>query len=499
MENTAEEKIVKKPPFRKTILLIVLAIIIYLLLIIWAKKLQMISTFPWVGVNVQDLVWYVDSSLEFEEINFIDSDWYNINWLYVWTWKGKTVYYFHWNWWPLNYFYSEIKYINELWYNVISYDYPWYWKSEWYPYKNNVDRFSKEFYEYIKKEKGISDEDLIVWWYSIWTAVATDFASKNTFDKLILVSPLSSRYDMSNYIFWFPLQKYLFVSDSYKTKKLVQNFNNSVLIIHWNNDKIVPFWQWKKVFDNYSWEKNFIEIDNFWHNYIIDTYWESLKNIFKKHLKWEKLWFIDNYFFIWAKEKHDLEFENRIDLFDDYSIQKFVSAKVPFWNKSYKPFELDKIGSDFIYDTKWWSQILRKEANDALQKMWESFYNAFDKKLSVVSAYRSYSYQKWIKDRWCPDNLCAKAWYSEHQSWLAIDIFEASTNKIWMWNSNLKSYYDWMNENAHTYWFHNTYQKWLDIDTYEIEPWHWRFIWIELATYLKNNNITIAEYYNKKN
>jgi D-alanyl-D-alanine carboxypeptidase len=118
-------------------------------------------------------------------------------------------------------------------------------------------------------------------------------------------------------------------------------------------------------------------------------------------------------------------------------------------------------------------------------------------KMVIVSAYRSYQYQKWIKLRWCPDNLCAKAWYSEHQSWLAVDFWEASTNYKWKNNNRLKNYYEWLKNNASDFGFHNTYQKWLDIDWYEIEPWHWRYLWVELAKYLENENITFAEYYKK--
>jgi LAS superfamily LD-carboxypeptidase LdcB len=52
-----------------------------------------------------------------------------------------------------------------------------------------------------------------------------------------------------------------------------------------------------------------------------------------------------------------------------------------------------------------------------------------------------------------------------------------------------------MKENAYRYGFHNTYQKWVKVDWYEIEPWHWRYLWISLAKKLYDENITFAEYY----
>jgi D-alanyl-D-alanine carboxypeptidase len=121
-----------------------------------------------------------------------------------------------------------------------------------------------------------------------------------------------------------------------------------------------------------------------------------------------------------------------------------------------------------------------------------------NKKIKIASSYRSYIYQKWIIDRGCSPEFCSKPWYSEHQSGLAIDFFEATTENIFLSKSENKLWFDWMNKNAHKYGWHNTYQKWIEVDTYHTEPWHWRYVWEEFATYLLENNLTIAEYYNLK-
>lgn len=185
-----------------------------------------------------------------------------------------------------------------------------------------------------------------------------------------------------------------------------------------------------------------------------------------------------------------------IDFLSDSWINKFVNNKVHFNNLSYEPNDLENINWNYLLDSKWDSKI-RKEAGIELKNMSKDFYDNFEEKISVVSAYRSYFYQVWIKNWWCPDNFCAKAWYSEHQTWLAIDLFEASNKESWKNSKKLQKYYNWLDENAHKYWFINTYKKWIEIDWYEVEPWHWRYIWIKLATYLKENNMTFAELFHK--
>ncbi len=222
----------------------------------------------------------------------------------------------------------------------------------------------------------------------------------------------------------------------------------------------------------------------------------------KEHIKQKNFTtdkYIDEYnFYLIEKNKID-DFFDSIDLYTDTSLQRFVTSNVSFDYKAYVPENLENIKWPYIIDSKWWTQILRKEANNALQKMSEQFYEDMWEKMVVVSAYRSFAYQQWIKDRWCPDNLCAKAGFSEHQSWLAVDFWEASSEASWNNSSRLTKYYEWLDNNAHNYWFHNTYQRGLWIDWYEIEPWHWRFLWVKFATYLKENNLTIAEFYKNIN
>ena len=178
----------------------------------------------------------------------------------------------------------------------------------------------------------------------------------------------------------------------------------------------------------------------------------------------------------------------------DDNIQKFVWVNQPFSNKSYEPTDLVSL--------QWRSHIsaqarhaFRKEAADALEKMANDFYAQFSTNIVVASAYRSYNYQKNSISESCKQSWrCAREWESEHQLWLAVDLWEATNEQKFL--SKYQKYYNWLHDNAHLYWFHQSYQNWREFDGYYIEPRHWRYIWIELATKLHKKDITFTQYVN---
>ncbi|EKD66124.1 MAG: hypothetical protein ACD_49C00064G0027 [uncultured bacterium (gcode 4)] len=187
------------------------------------------------------------------------------------------------------------------------------------------------------------------------------------------------------------------------------------------------------------------------------------------------------------------------DFFTDLSITKYISNTIHFNDLQYEPEDLITLKWEHLINQKSNSK-LRKIALENLENMANAFYDNFKTQIAVVSAYRDYNYQKWIesnKTSCIRDKFCAKAWYSEHQTWLAIDIFETSDSKSFLNNKQYKKYYDWLQENAYKYWFHNTYQKWIDIDWYNEEPWHWRYLWINLAKKLKENDESFWLYFSK--
>ena len=190
------------------------------------------------------------------------------------------------------------------------------------------------------------------------------------------------------------------------------------------------------------------------------------------------------------KELIENEIVSNMNLYSDNSYQKFLDDNHPL-SASYEATDLVAINSDFT-SNKSSDFKLRKKAAEMFEWMAWAFSNAFGfkAKLTINSARRSQKYQRQLVAT-CSTIRCAKPWTSEHEAWLALDL--------WVNGGNIRAanwiYYQWLVNNAHKYGFHNSYQKWMDVDGKMVEQWHWRYVWKELATILHDRWQTFTEYF----
>jgi D-alanyl-D-alanine carboxypeptidase len=180
----------------------------------------------------------------------------------------------------------------------------------------------------------------------------------------------------------------------------------------------------------------------------------------------------------------------KIDYYSDNSFQKFLDDNHPL-SANYSANDIVKINSDFT-SNKSSNFMLRKKAAEMFEWMAWAFSNAFGfkAKLTINSAWRSPAYQRQLASD-CSIWRCAKPGTSEHEAWLALDLWVNGWN-IKAWSGK---YYQWLVDNAHLYGFHNSYQRWMEVDGKIVEPWHWRYVWVELATILHDRNQSFAEYF----
>lgn len=179
----------------------------------------------------------------------------------------------------------------------------------------------------------------------------------------------------------------------------------------------------------------------------------------------------------------------------DSSIDTFTTRYAGLYDPSYTPRDLTDISTLQSIDQAWRLWSLRREARDALGNLAEAFSREFGTRLVVISGYRSAASQQLLWDLGrCSEALCATPGYSEHQLGLAIDIFDATTAADYYENIRYRTYIRWMQDYAHLYGWHQSYQNGEYIDAYEVESWHWRYLWVSLATKLKSLDMSYTEY-----
>ena len=120
-------------------------------------------------------------------------------------------------------------------------------------------------------------------------------------------------------------------------------------------------------------------------------------------------------------------------------------------------------------------------------------------KIVVMSSYRSYDYQVNLYNRYAQsdgkekaDTYSGRAGFSEHQTGLAIDVYDQELNYTSFEKTNE---FKWMQNHAHEYGFILRFPKGKEEETgYIYESWHYRYVGKEVAKYIKENDITLEEY-----
>ena len=134
-------------------------------------------------------------------------------------------------------------------------------------------------------------------------------------------------------------------------------------------------------------------------------------------------------------------------------------------------------------------------AYQALEKM-QNEARSLGYNLSMVSGFRSYQTQQAIYNRnvlldgeELANTYSAKPGESEHQSGLAFDVGAIDDN----FGETPQG--KWLYENCHKYGFILRYLKGKeDITGYKYEPWHIRYVGVDVATKIYQQGITLEEY-----
>lgn len=150
------------------------------------------------------------------------------------------------------------------------------------------------------------------------------------------------------------------------------------------------------------------------------------------------------------------------------------------------------------------SRMLRKVASDALTELFKEA-EMLGFKLYAASGYRSYITQVNLFKSYAEkhgeaeaNRFSAKPGHSEHQTGLTMDVTSENVDFDLVEEFGETTEGKWLGENSHRFGFIIRYPKGTEeITGYLYEPWHLRFLGIELATNVYESDLTYDEYWEK--
>jgi LAS superfamily LD-carboxypeptidase LdcB len=178
---------------------------------------------------------------------------------------------------------------------------------------------------------------------------------------------------------------------------------------------------------------------------------------------------------------------NKLSKVDTQLLQKY--SKVFFLNEHYVPSGLSTIPSKYVYE-KGKNYEMHSKVESYLEKMLK----AAEEEgiiIKVISAYRSFDTQAILKSGYqvvygagTANQFSADQGYSEHQLGTTLDFTTPETKDNFDLFDSTPAY-KWLKSNAYKFGFIISYPKSNAYYTYE--PWHWRFVGVDLANRLHRN------------
>ncbi|MCI7083704.1 MAG: M15 family metallopeptidase [Tenericutes bacterium] len=171
-----------------------------------------------------------------------------------------------------------------------------------------------------------------------------------------------------------------------------------------------------------------------------------------------------------------------------------ITTLVNKYNKLPDNYEIDDlVVLDNEYSNK--GEKVRKVIYNDLKKMFDDA-KKDNINLNVISGFRTYEKQDTLFNNSIKKNgidhaliYSAKPGYSEHQLGLAIDINSVEEN---FKNTNE---YKWLKNNSYKYGFIERYPENKEYITgFGYEPWHYRYLGVDITTRIFTENITYEEY-----
>ena len=201
-----------------------------------------------------------DLGLKFEDVVLTTSDKVKLNGWYIPASNATfTVLFCHGNGGNIMHRLDSIQLFNSLGLNCLIFDYRGYGLSEGKPTEEGTYLDAMAAYEWLREQKGVKPENIIIFGRSLGGCIAAELAGKVKASSLVVESSFTSCVAMARKYYWYMPVKW-FVRYRYDTLEYIKNVACPVMVIHSADDEMVPFEFGQQLYAAANEPKEFLEI-----------------------------------------------------------------------------------------------------------------------------------------------------------------------------------------------------------------------------------------------
>lgn len=201
-----------------------------------------------------------DFRLRFEDVTLTTADGVKLNGWYVPQANAKlTILFCHGNAGNIGHRFEKLLILRDLGVNIFIFDYRGYGRSEGWPSEQGTYNDALAAYDWLRREKPITPEQIVAQGESLGCAVAIELARQRPVGGLVLESGFASIPEMARAVYpWLPL--HLICQIRYDSLSKIGSVKAPLLSLHSREDEIVPFSQAERLFAAAPGPKKLVEL-----------------------------------------------------------------------------------------------------------------------------------------------------------------------------------------------------------------------------------------------
>jgi uncharacterized protein len=122
-----------------------------------------------------------------------------------------------------------------------------------------LDLDARAAYEYLRAERHVAPERIVIFGWSLGSAVAVDLASEVEHGAIILEGAPASQAALSQRRYpFFPVR--LLMRNPFDSRSKIDRIHSPMLFLHGSDDEVVPMAEGRQLFDAARTDKRFVEI-----------------------------------------------------------------------------------------------------------------------------------------------------------------------------------------------------------------------------------------------